>query len=303
MPDTANGEPLQETSESRPPVSSVSLKLPPFWANDPEIWFAQVEAQFQTRGVTAEATKFAYIVASLQPEIALEVRDILVEPPQAEPYKKLKAALVKRTSVSEQKRLNKLLTSEELGDRSPSQLLRKMQQLLGSHTLETSILRQLFLQRLPTNVQLILASTSDNVSLVELAALADKIVEVAGPPTIAHVLPKSVPTHTQAHAAPHDSGEVQRLSTQVAQLTAQVQALTCSLQTNHRSRSQQRGPMNSGRRQSASRSPHRHQQHAGAECWYHWRHGNRAQKCVSPCSYSAGQSRPRQTQGNGPAKE
>lgn len=303
MPDTDSNVSPSEVSEPSPQVSYVSLKLPPFWAHDPDIWFAQVEAQFQTRGVSVESTKFAYVVASLQPEVALEVRDILIAPPQTEPYKILKAALVKRTSVSEQKRLNKLLTSEELGDRSPSQLLRRMQQLLGSNTLETSILKQLFLQRLPTNVQLILASTSDDVSLVALAALADKIVEVAGPPTIHHVLPKEVPAQTYASATPNDSGEVHRLSTQVAQLAAQVQALTCSIQEDRRSRSRQRGPKNSGPRQSASRSPSRHQQHAGAECWYHWKHGKRAQKCISPCSYSAGQSRPGYVQGNGPAKE
>ena len=105
----------------------------------PIFGLTRLRAQFQTRGIPVESTKFAYVVASLQPEVALEVRDILIAPPQTEPYKKQKAAEVKRTSDSEHKRLNKLLTSEELGDRLPSQLLRRIQQLLGSNTLETSI--------------------------------------------------------------------------------------------------------------------------------------------------------------------
>ena len=63
------------------PLAGVSLKLPPFWQNDPTLWFAQVEAQFQTRRITSQATKFAHIVASLPPDVAQEVRDLLIDPP------------------------------------------------------------------------------------------------------------------------------------------------------------------------------------------------------------------------------
>ena len=109
--DSVNSDPTPQ------PVSAVSLKLPPYWPNDPVIWFAQVEAQFLTRGITAELTKYSYVIASLQPSIAQEVRDLLINPPQDQPYAKLKDELIKRTSESEQKRLQKLLTTEELGDK------------------------------------------------------------------------------------------------------------------------------------------------------------------------------------------
>ena len=56
-----------------------------------------------------------------------------------------------------------------------------MHQLLGDKAtgVDRSFMRELFLQRLPTNVRMVLASTADTATLQELASLADKIMEVA----------------------------------------------------------------------------------------------------------------------------
>ncbi|PIK61894.1 hypothetical protein BSL78_01225 [Apostichopus japonicus] len=174
-------------------ITAINLRLPPFYPNDPAMWFGQVESLFVTSRITSQDTKFAFVISSLQPEVAQEVRDILLNPPPTNRYDTLKAELIKRTPQSEQKRLRQLLTTEDLGDRKPSQLLRRMYQLLGDQSLETSILKQLFLQRLPTNVQLILASTSEQVDIHGLASLADKILEVTPSPVVAAVV-DSAPT-------------------------------------------------------------------------------------------------------------
>lgn len=299
------------TSSSSPSIAgAVGLKLPPFWPNDPSLWFAQVEAQFLTRGITTENTKFAHVVGSLQPEIAQEVRDFLISPPTTEPYTSLKTELIRRTSASQQHRLRQLLISEELGDRKPSQFLRRMRQLLGEFSLEDNILKQLFLQRLPNNVQLILASTSEAVSIEQLALIADKIVEVAAPsPFLATVSQPAATTSfatpsqsatvcsTGACACSSDSVSVKDLQVSVHQLTLQVQALTANIQ--ERGRSSERGAKTNSRqsqRRSVSRS--RRQPDKNGYCWYHSNFGTKAHRCLLPCTFSTHQSTPRPVQGN-----
>ena len=238
-------------------IAAVSIKLPPFWPADPHVWFAQVEAQFATRHITVQKTMFDYVVASLSPEFATEVRDLILSPPENDPYDVLKAQLVRRTAASEQRRLQQLFHAEELGDRKPSQLLRRLQQLLGdaTHRFDTSFLRELFLQRLPSNVRMVLASSGDSISLDQLAQLADRIMDVATP-TVASV------------AAPQSSPKLEQLRSEVAQLQAVVQTL----------RAGQRSGL-SGRRRSPS--PRR-----DSLCWYHRRFGDKARKCTPPCSQS-----------------
>ena len=144
---SVSGSQAMESSIVPPQVtSSVTIKLPPYWPSDPALWFSQVEAQFTTRNITSQKTKYAYVVGSLQPEVAQEVRDLLINPPAENPYTQLKKELVKRTSASDQQRLHQLLNAEQLGDRKPTQRFCRMQQLLGDNQLEPSIMKQLFLQ-------------------------------------------------------------------------------------------------------------------------------------------------------------
>ena len=48
------------------------------WLAYPQLWFAQVEAQFNTWNVTNEHTKFDYAVASLAQEFSVEVCGLIL---------------------------------------------------------------------------------------------------------------------------------------------------------------------------------------------------------------------------------
>ena len=248
-------------------ISAINLKLPPFWPSDPHLWFAQVEAQFSTRGITAQKTKYEYVVASLSPEFATQVRDLILRVPATSAYDTLKRQLIARTALPAERRLQQLFQSTELGDQRPSQLLRRMQQLLAEDAagLDSTLLREMFLQRLPSNVRMVLASAGEGKTLEELAQLADRIITAA---------PFSVAGATN----PQPPGELDELRTEIAKLRETIATLATSTPpARHRSPSP--------RRPSRLPSPPPRLAPTGM-CWYHSRFGARARKCTPPCSYS-----------------
>ena len=61
----------------------------------------------------------------------MKVEDLLIDLPEENPYEKLKEHHISRIADSERQKIRQLLTTKDLGDRKPTQLLRKTQQLLG----------------------------------------------------------------------------------------------------------------------------------------------------------------------------
>ena len=232
---------------------------------DPRLWFAQVEAQFQTRKISAQKTKFDYVVASLSPEVATEVRDLIISPPSDDPYDNLRQALIERTSQSERCRLQHLLSNQqELGDLKPTRLLRRLQLLLGDTAREADgpLFRELFLQRLPSSVRVALASLDTDLTLQQLAERADHMVEAAASPFTTMV--SGVSTSEQSlHAA------ITQLKAEVCDLKSQVQRVSTAKQWKESPMRQKRGAL-------ATEPP--------TLCWYHSRFGDSARKCKAPCA-------------------
>ncbi|XP_064458440.1 uncharacterized protein LOC135368832 [Ornithodoros turicata] len=280
------------SSVPQPSLSAVAVKLPQYFDRNPGVWFIQAEAQFSLAGVTPQQTKFYHVISALTPTAADEVYDVLANPSPTTPYDQLKKALLQRTTASSRSRLQQLLSAEELGDRRPTQLLRRMRQLLGDNSvsMDDTLLRELFLQRLPQNVQMVLA-TASNMTLDQLATLADAVVEVASPSpaiTAVSLLPPAVPRHNNAasQSAPITShSQVDDLCREFRSLASIIAA--SQAQPRHPRASRRRRPSSSPRRPSNGRSTSRDRSPVSSICWYHRRFGADAYHCLLPCSWNA----------------
>ncbi|CAE1296638.1 unnamed protein product [Acanthosepion pharaonis] len=146
-------------------VAMPLTNLPPYNEQNTKNWFLQLEAIFSVRKITSQQAKFVNVVQVLPPSVVDEVADILEHVPEQEPYTRLKEAILKRTGRSDEELLRELFTHVTRGDRTPSQLLRFMRSRLGKHSMAESILRELWMDKLPTTITQILAPIADNTPL------------------------------------------------------------------------------------------------------------------------------------------
>lgn len=132
-------------------------------------------------------------------------------------------------------------------------------------------LRMLWIGHLPTAVRAVLAVTK--VELDGLAVIADKIVETTQSVEVA---------------------EVQVARTSSADLAAQVAKLTLEVQELRRGRTEHRGPYRQQRHgtprprypdRAKSVSKGRSRKSPDWLCFYHYKYGNKANKCVEPCNW------------------
>ncbi|XP_050665912.1 uncharacterized protein LOC126966079 [Leptidea sinapis] len=266
------GGPSTSDGGNNSDVFRVGVRIPPFWPEEPAVWFAQIEGQFILSNVTSDSTKFYYVISQLDHQYAAEVKDIIISPPATDKYEKLKSELIKRLTTSRERKIKQLLMHEDLGDRKPSQFLRHLQSLAGK-TIPEELIRTIWSSRLPNNLQTIVALQKDS-ALETVADLADHIHDIA-PPAVAQVA-------RSATEQPGTAFEI--MCNKVTELTRQVESLMQSQQRQSRSRSNDfRNEYRTSRSRSNSR--YRQQPEDDTQCWYHFQFGSNAKKCVKPCTF------------------
>lgn len=257
------------------------LTLPRFWAEDPLLWFLQIENKFLVHRISTQTRRFELLLDALPQEAISDVRDILMAPRSVTPYDDIKNALLKRLVRSEESRIQELLNSAELGDRRPTQFLRHLQKLLGEKapSFDDAVLRELFLKRMPASVRIGLA-VAHAQPLTQLAELADRILETSAA-TVA------------ATRADVSSADITDLRSLIDHLTTEVAELR------RRDRRRHSSPSSSSTRDqrifrrrstpATARAPSPTSDQASTRpCYFHRRFGDAARRCSPPCSWPSG---------------
>ncbi|KAJ3662282.1 hypothetical protein Zmor_006637 [Zophobas morio] len=267
--------------------NSGNPKLPVFWQRDPQLWFAQVEAQFHSLRIRTDITKYFTVVAALDSSVLQHVADVIANPPESNKYDAIKQKLIRAYTDSQERQIRKLLNELELGDRKPSQLLREMKTLAGTQ-MQDDFLKTLWLQRLPANVQLVLSGTT-GLTFEKTAELADKMVEIhiSNAPHAAIATVTKTAANTRTTNATGDENTTQcttpmeAMQKQIATLTATVERLVTDRGRGYNTNKYGRY----GRHRSNSRSRTHVNENKGL-CYYHETFGEKARKCHQPCNYS-----------------
>jgi hypothetical protein len=258
----------------------VAVRLPPFWGEWPAVWFAQAKAQFSLVGIRSKTTKFFHVISQLDHWYAAKVEDIIISPPEWNPYTTLKTKLVRQLTPSKEQWIRQLLMIEEMGDRKPSSYgisgVSHLTCLKTSYSTSgpTGYPQHTSLPRLSTRAQLGLCSP------------------LCGPHLRGHT-----PAGTrQRH--PNCTPDIENLSLKVASL---------STEQSHLQASSRDPPLSSRDPYSSSRDPRKpapeiptlapgtatrtadpppsRDDTAPTLCGYHRCFGTRVQKCTPPCTY------------------
>ena len=254
---------MADTEETPVPgVHNVSVKLPVFWAENAEVWFAQADAQFAIKQVTRSATKFYHCVAALAKEDAAQIIDLIRAPPALDPYETLKRRLVQLYELNGYQRFEALLSLPLASDQKPSNLMNRMLALLPEDYKVGFIFRGLFLRRLPSDIRTHLLQ--DDISDPRALALkADELFQSFGSRPVSSLFPQDSDVSLELFP-----GEVNALRRQKKSSVSGSRSSSGSKQIPSSSRSNSRRPAQTS-----------------SLCWYHRAHGENAEHCRQPCSW------------------
>lgn len=248
-----------------------NLKIPPFWRENPMLWFAQVEATFALNNINGDATRYRHVITQLDSQTLPAIADIIVNPPPAEKYLAIKNRIVSSFAETTESKLRKLLRGLDPSNDKPTLLLQRIRNLADGQVGD-ALLRTLFLEQLPEYVRGVLVISGD-LDLSALAQQADKVMEATHSTNVSAV--HTVKSQNDVSAVSRDSA-ISELLSAVTVLAKEVKTLKSEVRSRSRSSSRSRAT-------SADNSA------SGNICFYHAKFGAEARKCQKPCAMASQQ--------------
>ena len=192
----------------------MSVKLPTFWPDMPEVWFAQAEANFRARRITSQKSKFNLVVVALDADTLKGVLDLIEQEPDEQSYDRLKARLVQAYKLSTVDKVKQCMELPPLADENPIKLADQMIALTWEASAE-DIVKMMFLLKLPDSVR--------------KAMWAEPLKDWSEMKARAKGLPeKTKCTKCLAHAASTETTKLRRMPSDLSRKVNQIKILKSS---------------------------------------------------------------------------
>lgn len=271
---------------------SAMFKAPqPLFNQNPNVWFNILEQQFKIAGIKLEDTMYAHAVSALDSRLHNTFADMILREKGKQPYTIFKNEVLRALGESESARVNNVLHGLSLGDKKPSQLLNEFR-LNAGNTFSENALQQLWLKRLPQQIQIILSTFANDVSLTVLAERADKMLEVMGQAQLGAInqaTPSksvSIPAsqnltflNPQISTNPNSYSD---LDAKFDQFRTQILSKISSI---YRSGARSTSNSQGGARQSSRSRSRKRCNPKFEECFYHYKYKDKARNCLEGCKH------------------
>ena len=157
-----------QTTKLRRSANLPKFKIATFYATDVELWFNQIETQFDLHHITDDEERYSLTCTALSGKVASDVRDVLLQHSRANKYESLKGILIERRGLTTPERVNKVISGKKIGTDIPSRFLRRLQKTAGFCTkavVGKAVIRQAFIRQMPASIRAHLATQPDSASL------------------------------------------------------------------------------------------------------------------------------------------
>ena len=156
---SASNGPSTSASNAAVATNTVTVKIPTFWPSDPKLSYAQVEVLFSPKQITAQSTKFFLVVAALSPQAPYRGSRHYSFACYYESIRCPQGFSHRANGSVQAKKDTTVYTCRGVGGRKTIAIVPPPTATIWQ--LSRGLFRELFLQRLPSNVQVGLLSHSD----------------------------------------------------------------------------------------------------------------------------------------------